>query len=283
MPRIRTIKPEFWVDEKIVELDPWARLLFIGLWNFADDQGYIEYSPKRIKMQIFPGDTTDVVPLLARLLEDGLLAAYDSPMGRVLHVQSWARHQKVSNPATPRVDPADLVPLHLSDESRTEPSRAVQIPRLGKERKGMVEEGKGTLSVVPPLDPDPLWFDGDPVADAPVPDSPRTKRDVDEAFTRFWSAYPRKVSKGDAMKVFARLAKAKDFDFELVVAGAERYRDDGARKRSELKYTKHPDRWLNAKCWLDEQAPDEPGGRASPNGYQPFRNPTDDAAYEEAL
>lgn len=26
MPRIRTVKPEFWVDEKVVELSPWARL-----------------------------------------------------------------------------------------------------------------------------------------------------------------------------------------------------------------------------------------------------------------
>ena len=32
MPRIRTIKPEFWTDEKIIELSLPARLLFIGLW-----------------------------------------------------------------------------------------------------------------------------------------------------------------------------------------------------------------------------------------------------------
>jgi hypothetical protein len=31
MARIRTIKPEFWTDEKIVELSPFSRLLFIGL------------------------------------------------------------------------------------------------------------------------------------------------------------------------------------------------------------------------------------------------------------
>jgi hypothetical protein len=141
MPRIRTIKPEFWVDEKIVELDPWARLLFIGLWNFADDQGFIEYSPRRIKMQIFPGDTTDVVPLLARLLEDGLLAAYQSPTGAVLHVVSWTRHQKVSNPATPRFELSELEPFILSTDPHTEASRGVQSPRSGKERKG--KEGKG--------------------------------------------------------------------------------------------------------------------------------------------
>ena len=39
MARIRTVKPDIWTDEKFVELSPLARLLFIGLWNFADDEG----------------------------------------------------------------------------------------------------------------------------------------------------------------------------------------------------------------------------------------------------
>ena len=53
MARIRTIKPDFWSDEKIVELTPWARLLFIGLWNFSDDDGRMPFSPKKIKMLVF--------------------------------------------------------------------------------------------------------------------------------------------------------------------------------------------------------------------------------------
>jgi hypothetical protein len=39
MARIRTIKPEFWTDEKIVECSFEARLMFIGMFNFADDKG----------------------------------------------------------------------------------------------------------------------------------------------------------------------------------------------------------------------------------------------------
>lgn len=53
MARIRTVKPEFWTDEKVVECSISARLLFIGLFNFADDKGCLERSPKRIKMQVF--------------------------------------------------------------------------------------------------------------------------------------------------------------------------------------------------------------------------------------
>jgi hypothetical protein len=39
MARIRTIKPEFWTDEKVVECSFEARLMFIGMFNFADDKG----------------------------------------------------------------------------------------------------------------------------------------------------------------------------------------------------------------------------------------------------
>lgn len=37
MPRIRTIKPEYWTSEQVLDLSIPARLAFIGLWNFCDD------------------------------------------------------------------------------------------------------------------------------------------------------------------------------------------------------------------------------------------------------
>ena len=109
MARIRSIKPEFWIDEKVVDLSLGARLLFVGLWNFADDQGYIDDKPRRIKMQVFPGDDFAVEPLIGELLTAGLLVRYDSPIGPVLHVRNWDRHQKVDRAAQPRIDPSTLV------------------------------------------------------------------------------------------------------------------------------------------------------------------------------
>lgn len=107
-----------------------------------------------------------------------------------------------------------------------------------------------------------------------------TKHDVDAAFARFWDAYPRKVSKGDAEKVFAKVAKS-DVDLDAVVAGAVAYRDDKARQRAEIKFTKHPATWLNGQCWLDEPTKENPGTRTSANGHQPYRNPDDHSKYDE--
>ena len=56
MARIRTIKPEFWTDKKIIRLSRDARLFFIGLWNFADDNGVLEADPLQLKAWIFPVD-----------------------------------------------------------------------------------------------------------------------------------------------------------------------------------------------------------------------------------
>lgn len=56
MARIRTIKPEFWEDEKVGSLPIPCRLLFIGCWNFADDYGVIKGNALLLKSQIFPYD-----------------------------------------------------------------------------------------------------------------------------------------------------------------------------------------------------------------------------------
>ena len=79
MARIRTIKPEFWTSEQIVECSPIARLLFIGMWNFCDDGGNHPASHKTLKMQIFPGDDisiSQIESIVCELLRAGLISEY---------------------------------------------------------------------------------------------------------------------------------------------------------------------------------------------------------------
>ena len=76
MARIRTIKPEFWTDESIIECSTNARLLFIGMWNFADDEGNIEGAQKSIKARISPADDLQVEPLLKELEDQNLITRY---------------------------------------------------------------------------------------------------------------------------------------------------------------------------------------------------------------
>ncbi len=89
MARIRTIKPEFWTSEQIMECSPMARLLFIGLWNFCDDRGVHPVAYKTLKAEVFPADdilASDVERLVTELVSNELLghrmasSAHQSPI-----------------------------------------------------------------------------------------------------------------------------------------------------------------------------------------------------------
>lgn len=139
MARIRTIKPDFWTDEEIVELDPMDRLLFVGLWNFCDDQGYIDYRPKKLKMQIFPADDFDLPAAMERLRKSSLVDAYDAPTGVVAHIRNWSKHQRVNNPSKERYVAADLQERDTFDG----PSTGLLSPNDSWSAEGKGREGKG--------------------------------------------------------------------------------------------------------------------------------------------
>ena len=104
MARYRTIKPEFWSSGQVMECSPIARLMFIGLWNFADDTGRYSYSPKTIKAQVFPGDDISVETIrgmVDELSANGLVRSYVVDGKDYLLITGW-HHQKIDKPQKPR-------------------------------------------------------------------------------------------------------------------------------------------------------------------------------------
>ena len=98
MARIRSIKPEFWTSEQVVSVSPLARLLFIGLWNFADDQGVHPANAKRISMAVFPGDKfadKKIKELLKELLGSRLLTIFEDSGKPYFFITGW-NHQKIA-------------------------------------------------------------------------------------------------------------------------------------------------------------------------------------------
>lgn len=67
MPKIRGVKPDLWTDEDFVELSPFARLLWIGMWNYCCDNGHLDDKSKQIKMRVLPTDDVNVAELLREL------------------------------------------------------------------------------------------------------------------------------------------------------------------------------------------------------------------------
>jgi len=135
MARIRSIKPDFWTDEKIVELSYEARLFFIGSWNFADDSGNLQRSAKKLKMQIFPADVIDCEPIIQTLIDEGLFIEYSVNEETFLHIKGFKDHQVVNRPSKtiiPAPEETDLLST-LNEPSLTE----------GKGREGKGEDMSG--------------------------------------------------------------------------------------------------------------------------------------------
>jgi hypothetical protein len=160
MARIRTIKPEFWTDERIGEVSVSARLLLIGSLNFADDEGGLERSSKQLKAQIFPYDSIDCEPLVLELLRVGLLIEYEVADRKYLHIKGFSKHQKVENKAKPRIplyDPSLITNITLT-ESSPSPHREPVEEKLSLRDQGRegIKEGikEGNTELAKPVEPE---------------------------------------------------------------------------------------------------------------------------------
>jgi hypothetical protein len=71
------------------------------------------------------------------------------------------------------------------------------------------------------------------------------------AFQDFWDAYPRKVSKPDAVKAWKSLA-LHNGDVEKLMAGLASWKKSEQWSEQEGKFIPHPSRWLSKRRWEDE-------------------------------
>jgi len=93
MARSRNIKPGFYKNEDLAECSVWARLLFPGLWILADREGRLENRPRRIKGEIFPYESIEVVDLLDELEQWGFIERYSADNKNIITVCRFTDHQ----------------------------------------------------------------------------------------------------------------------------------------------------------------------------------------------
>ena len=152
MARIRTIKPEFWEDEKLAKLPVYARLLFIGTWNFADDNGALLANPVLMKSHIFPYEDIGISTIsewIDMLVENGMLIRTTYNGKDYLVIRKFLIHQKINRKSI-RINIPLPVVLQVIDEYNkthgvlTEPSLQEREQGIGKRNDGtgMEEEMK---------------------------------------------------------------------------------------------------------------------------------------------
>lgn len=78
-----------------------------------------------------------------------------------------------------------------------------------------------------------------------------TKENIKERFDKFWNAYPKRVSKGNAEKWFEKNKPDEEL-VNLMIKKIELLKNTDQWKSNNGQFIPYPTTWLNAKGWEDE-------------------------------
>lgn len=222
MARSRNIKPGFFTNDLLAELEPLARLLFIGLWCHADREGRMHDRPKKIKAEILPYDDCDADKLLNDLMLLGFIIRYDSDGSRLIQVQNFTKHQ---NPHIK--EPASEIPAPCQHSTST-------VQESDKNSSGPAD----SLNLIP----DPGFLIPD--SPTPKPGAPAPKKARNEyppEFEEAWNAYPNRpgASKAESHKAWKARVNA-GADPQTILSGVRRYADYCTALGTDPNFIKQP-------------------------------------------
>jgi hypothetical protein len=221
MARIRTLKPEFWSDEKLGPLPPKDRLVFLGLISLADDAGRLVDSVRQLNGLIFPYTADSCEDSLNTLAGLRRILRYTSHSGQgLIQIINWSTHQKIHNPSLyvlPSPCPEDYTAQRDTESSVNPPET---LPKSSRSDLG------------------PRTMDHGPSLTDPWPVKPRKQEGryvFPDEFEAAWVAYPKRGGdnpKVGAYSAFRARVKGGDIPADLV-ASALHYREFCATTEKE--------------------------------------------------
>ncbi|WP_233282606.1 hypothetical protein [Pseudomonas fluorescens] len=195
MARSRNIKPGFFSNEHLAELDFATRLLFIGMWTEADREGRLEDRPRRLKMALFPADNVDIEFMLNGLESYGFIRRYVANGCRAIQIVSWAKHQNPHVKEAQSTIPAEVfesAPDWYEESTGQAPCENSSFPADSLSLDSLSSDSGFLIPALPIEDQELL-----PVASARAasnvkvlkPKAPRQKTEAQIANTNTWDAY----------------------------------------------------------------------------------------------
>jgi hypothetical protein len=125
------VHPSLFTDEAWVACSPFARLLYIGLWTDADDQGVFEWKPTQIKMRLFPGDDgIAMISLLSELAAAELIASFEHDGRKYGAIKTFQKFQRPKKPNALHPLPMEWRKYVCAKEPQQE-TEGETVPNLG--------------------------------------------------------------------------------------------------------------------------------------------------------
>jgi len=216
MARKRMIDPGIWQSEDFSKLSTLAKLVFIGIFSNADDEGRGRGKASYIKSVLFPYDegmrVIDVDKALSEIAHNMSVTFYLHDENEYYSLDKWCKWQKIdraSDSVLPPPDDMSTIIRRTLDEESTNARRALAPNRKEVNRKEVNRKEENI--------------------------------NIGDFFEKIWAAYPRKYGKGkisDAKK--RELYAIGDELFRCI----ERYSESCEGK--EEKYIMHGSTFFNS-------------------------------------
>jgi len=220
MARSRVVRPEFWDDEKLASIPLEARLIFIGMWNYSDDYGVVKGATMWLRNKILPYDSVqngDFSHWLQELEQIKAIIPFEANGEHFYYIRNFLKYQKVNRPSDKR---NPIPPPSITGDSRhTHDILSGKTEFKQKQKQSL----NNTCA-------------------------------VSECFQKFWKAYPKKKSKGDAEKAFKAI-KPDEQLLATMIATIERAKTSEQWQKDNGQFIPYPATWLRAKGWEDECTP----------------------------
>lgn len=214
--------------------DDAAKLLAIGLLNYADDEGffYATVSLIRSALRPFDDDSTIVRRSLETLSKIGFVEVREHPThGPVGVVISFNEHQRVDRPK------ASII-KELFDSTNDRRMIDDESSLEGK-GSGNREQGKEQGSARPARKRSAIVLTEQEEAD----------------FAEFWQAYPKRTGRGTAEESWAKMRPP----LAEVLAALTWQRESHDWTKERGQFIPMPSTYINQKRWLDEPATPKTG------------------------
>jgi len=154
MARKRMIDPNIWQSEDFGKLSNLAKVVFIGLFSLADDEGRGRANPMYLKSTLFPYNekmrSTDVEVALSEISRNMSILFYSYNESNYYSLLSWNTFQKIDKPTESKIPAFEKDNQEfrlLFDEGSTRTSRGVPPKRKEDNIKEKEEKRKEIVDV----------------------------------------------------------------------------------------------------------------------------------------
>lgn len=228
------VHTDIWKSKQVSWLSLQARLLFIGLISLGDDDGRLRGDPVLLRSEIFPRDESvtvaDVRGWLGEVVSAGLVVLYTVDDEDYLAHPNWTKYQSLradrKKDSSIPLPPDNLLTTVLQPTDNqlatTTPQPADTRLLEGKVSKGKVRQDKILAQT---------------------------------EFEQFWSEYPRKIAKQNALKSWNKIAPTPELAQKIIFSVSVQ-KTTPQWKKDGGQFIPHPATWLNQGRWEDEVTAD---------------------------